>query len=382
MDNQLLIPSKIKVGFQNRGGTYTGKLAYVIYYDLKGKLRKEKSWQTWRDKKIAPVEFDNVPTDGFVLNKGVGGQRHSYGWNARNEYIRVYDPRDFEFEISVANLLFILRECDCNKGKGLEGKFVYAWDGTELVLLPEISTDYQNSKKWTQLQTCGVKSKDLILGASYTTKKQEVLTYLGRFDYHYIDSDKYWRKNSIKNAVQKQYVFWDGKRFVFMDTPKAIAVLNSDAVTGDYAELVEKYNKSIYGSKIVKIFTKPGVFKPKKNSWDHDPWVIENPDGTYTECHTNYDYATRSKIESVETSNEISFRNGVLEFIPCRRFAYANGHRRDYWDRRNDTMPWVEPTNHRLYALLESGTKARIANRGFVVKEVAEDEEDYDGEED
>lgn len=127
-NEQLFIPEKICVGFQTREGTYTGKLAYVIYYDQKGVRRKEKSWESWRNKKLPPVDFTNEPIEGFVLNKGVGGARQSYGWNTRNEYIRVYDPRDFEFEISVANLLFILRECDCSRGKGLEGKFVYAWD--------------------------------------------------------------------------------------------------------------------------------------------------------------------------------------------------------------------------------------------------------------
>lgn len=48
---QLFIPEKIKIGFQNRQGTYTGKLAYVIYFDKKGVLRKETSWQSWRDEK-------------------------------------------------------------------------------------------------------------------------------------------------------------------------------------------------------------------------------------------------------------------------------------------------------------------------------------------
>ena len=37
-NKQLFIPDKIKVGFQKRDGTYTGKLAYVIYYDLKNVL--------------------------------------------------------------------------------------------------------------------------------------------------------------------------------------------------------------------------------------------------------------------------------------------------------------------------------------------------------
>ncbi len=50
----IFIPTKIKVGYQERKDTYTKKLAYVIYFDEKGKLRKEASWQSWRDKKIEP----------------------------------------------------------------------------------------------------------------------------------------------------------------------------------------------------------------------------------------------------------------------------------------------------------------------------------------
>ena len=60
---------KIKVGFQERSDTFTKKLAYVIYYDQKGKLRKEKSWNSWKDDKIQDLDFDNIPTSGFVLNK-------------------------------------------------------------------------------------------------------------------------------------------------------------------------------------------------------------------------------------------------------------------------------------------------------------------------
>lgn len=52
----IYIPNKLKVGFQNRSGTYTGKLAYIIYYDQKGKLRKEPSWNNWRSKDIEPEE--------------------------------------------------------------------------------------------------------------------------------------------------------------------------------------------------------------------------------------------------------------------------------------------------------------------------------------
>ena len=386
---QLFIPDKICVGKQKREGTYSGLLAYVIYYDKKGVRRKEKSWESWRDKKIKPIDFDNTPMEGFVLNKGVGGQRQSYGWNARNEYIRVYDPRDFEFEISVSNLLFILRECDCSKGKGLEGKFCYAWDGTELVLLPEISEDYQNSKKYTDLQGCSVKAKDLICGASYTTKKQEVLTYLGRFDYHYIPEYRYYYysdkqkdvknnckkqhvfwdgKNFVfKNNCKKQHVFWDGKNFVFMSDLKAIAVVNSETVVENYAELVDKYNKSENGSPVVRLFT-----KQFSSSKDREHWVVENADGTYTEFYTNYEYTSgwpRKKTErilSIQRTNTVSLKDGVLKIERCYATAF-NSRSKSSWERNE--MDWVEPTNLRLYAELANGSKFRIINGAFLSKE-------------
>ena len=102
MDESIFLPKTIRVGFQHRDDTYTKKLAYVIYYDEKGKLRKEASWSSWRDSNIEPEEYDNIPTEGFVLNKKVGGYKSD--WNFRQAYVRVYDPRGFEFEITVPNL--------------------------------------------------------------------------------------------------------------------------------------------------------------------------------------------------------------------------------------------------------------------------------------
>jgi hypothetical protein len=68
MKSNIFIPEKIKVGFQNRQDTYTKKLAYIIYYDEKGKLRKEKSWNGWRDKEIQDLDFS--PSFFKAPNKG------------------------------------------------------------------------------------------------------------------------------------------------------------------------------------------------------------------------------------------------------------------------------------------------------------------------
>lgn len=179
----IYIPKKIKVGYQNRYDTYTKKLAYVIYYDEKNKLRKETSWNNWRDEKIEPDDFDNEPTRGFVLNKKVGDYSGDWG-NHRQAYCRIYDPRGFEFEITINNLLYILENCDCLKGKGLDGEFVYGWDRKDLILIPVDSPDYKEIKTRTDKIQNGkkFKGKDLIIGATYLTKNNEQWIYMGRFD--------------------------------------------------------------------------------------------------------------------------------------------------------------------------------------------------------
>jgi hypothetical protein len=195
----LYIPKTLKVGYQERDGTYTGKLAFIVYIDDKGKLRKETSWRNWC--KHFLDDCANVPTEGFVLNKGVGGQRQSWGWNARNEYIRVYDPRGWEFEISVANLLYILQECTSTKGKGLEGEFVYSWDGKELVLLPVDTYEYEQSSNFTKDQAKKVTKVDMEEGRQYRFKDGKVATYLGR---HACTEE---RNITLKLNLKKHHVF-------------------------------------------------------------------------------------------------------------------------------------------------------------------------------
>lgn len=234
----IFIPRKINVGFNNRTDTYTGKLAYIIYYDQEGTLRKERSWNSWKDDNIPNEEFDNIPTSGFVLNKKAGGYRSH--WNVRNTYTRVYDPRGFEFEITIPNLLFILENTDCLKGKGLEGEFVYGWDGTELILLPINAPDFSKYKEYSDLlfNTRVFKGKDLIKGATYKTKQNEELVYLGRFDFHEIERFAFYGKKK-----GKRYYFYnlESSSFVFVNLLKGkIVGIKSEECVYNFAELVEE----------------------------------------------------------------------------------------------------------------------------------------------
>lgn len=242
MKTSIFIPKKINVGYRNREGTYTGKLAYIIYYDEKGVLRKENSWNGWRDKDIPNQEFDNVPTEGFVLNKKVGDCES--GWNHRHAYCRVYDPRGFEFEITFENLLYILENVNSIKGKGLEGEFVYGWDGTELILMPTESPDYKENVKFSDILHSNntIKAQDLIVGATYLTKQNEELVYMGRYDSYrnntgYNQGKYYWFANP--NTSDSWLCF---TRLKAIPKNKLIACLDSEC-SSEYAELYEKMTK-------------------------------------------------------------------------------------------------------------------------------------------
>lgn len=261
----IFVPTKINVGFQERKGTYSGKLAYVIYFDQKCKLRKETSWQNWRDVTIPNEIYDNEPTEGFVLNKKVGGVEESYCYDVRKTYIRVYDPRGFEFEITVPNLLWILQNCDCTRGKGLEGQFVYGWDGTELVLVPVESPDYKDIVEKNDVihNNTFIKAKELICGAIYEDLNGVKYVYMGKFQPWDKQYNSYHTASSYNNHKEgydyplddswKQSVFDEHRElpwyYRYTQRPKAefffIQLGNPDAEYSCYRNNSVAYMKSV-----------------------------------------------------------------------------------------------------------------------------------------
>lgn len=236
MTVNFFIPKQINVGFQKRSDTYTNQLAYIIYYDEKGKLRKETSWNGWRDKDIDNVICDNEPTSGFVLNKRAGG--YDTGWNHRQTYVRVYDPRGFEFEITVQNLLYILENATSTKGKGLEGDFVYGWDGKDLVLIPTDAPDYKELVELNALRHAKnfIKTKELIFGATYRTKDNRVLIYVGRFD-------EYGYYGEVK--ARPQFYFYNESNYfetMASISQKLVEVVSEEPVE-NYADIMDSLEK-------------------------------------------------------------------------------------------------------------------------------------------
>lgn len=130
--------------------------------------------------------------------------------NPRQTYTRVYDPRGFEFEITIPNLLWILENCNCIKGKGLEGEFVYGWDGKELVLVPVESLDYKEIQEKNKVihNNTFIKARDLIIGATYEDLNGNQYVYMGKSkpwknqSNYYYESHSYYYSNNRKEGYE------------------------------------------------------------------------------------------------------------------------------------------------------------------------------------
>jgi hypothetical protein len=304
----MFIPKRIRVGFKERKDTFTGKLSYIIYYDEKGKIRKETSWDGWRDKNFDFVEFDNVPQNGYIFNKGI--KRDGY-WGSGRSVIRVYDPRDFEFEISVDNLMGVLMHSDVSKRDIVE-KCIFAWNSGELVLLPVNSQEYEASVAYTQKQDQKISSKELVPGYTYQAKKIDTpLIYVGK--YEWFDWSSAYEKNgalSKKNTYANsdywveyheskglKHVFYDGEQFI-TKTPADLSAVLTNFVDSNYQNVVDLFFSGHHSQKIVSVSLTNEV--NSKDLYFHDRFY----------------FISNNNLFTVFLGNENIYKNGSYLYRP------------------------------------------------------------------
>lgn len=225
----LYIPKKLKVGFNNRTfhenswennrqkANAETKLAYIIYWDEKGVLRKEKSWQDWRDPELGELELANEPLHGFAIHLVRNGYRGEW-FAGRDAKVLIRHPEGFVFEITPENACSLIIEGGVEAGSGIiGGEQVLAWDGTELILLGTKSREYAESSAHTKkVDAGGFKDSELIPGHIYRCRNGELRLYFGKVNYYTVDFSseepqgegwiaspflkgyrKHWRKNIL-----------------------------------------------------------------------------------------------------------------------------------------------------------------------------------------
>lgn len=337
------IPKQINVGFQKRKGTYTGKLAYIIYFDEKGKLRKETSWNSWRDKDIDNELHDNEPLSGFVLNKKAGG--YATGWNHRQTYVRVYDPRGFEFEITISNLLYILENATSTKGKGLEGDFIYGWDGADLVLIPCEAPDYKELVEYNKKihDRVKLKGKDMILGATYLNKNNIKLVYLGRFD----EWEHWWQKEpTIK---RKAYFFYslDSDRIITIQSlSKDIIDVIDENCADNFTELIDKLERDTLYSPIDRTKDEYIDYSLEEfvNNFSEKTWGIN----FYNTNHKNISIQTDSEGEYYHRYEVVSPEKQDIPYS-WSNLSVRTGYITDHFATLEDVFNVYKPKRRRQY---------------------------------
>lgn len=252
MSQLFFIPEKLKIGFVKRSETFDGQLSYVIFYDEKGVLRKEKSWQGWRDKSIEPIDVPNTPVSGLSLNKSI--RRYGYHFGGGRNMIRVYDPRGFEYEITPDNLLGIMNHVDVLKGE-LQGEFVYSYSGSDMILLPVNSEQYKAAKQHTENKNTKVSAKSLIAGQVYPTKSGGRVLYLGKHWFNTFANNYYFdthrKQPVVSSKIQHVFKSLDSEKANYMVLSASnLGVLESQLDDETLADEINAYSLTEYNVKL------------------------------------------------------------------------------------------------------------------------------------
>lgn len=364
MKTSIFVPTKINVGFNKREDTYTGKLAYIIYFDENGKLRKETSWENWRNKDIPNEIYDNEPMEGFVLNKKVGGD--SWGWNPRQTYTRVYDPRGFEFEITIPNLLWILENCNCIKGKGLEGQFIYGWDGKELLLMPVDSPDYRQIAEYNKIvhNNESIRARDLVVGATYLTKENIEYTYIGKFDVYNYYTYEYEGKQFY--FATKNNGIWSFDAMKSIPKNKLISCVD-DKCTNEYADIYEQLEYMPFfspydNSKDVFYDVSLEDFIEHIKENDYYKYFISEYDGVKRTYFVEWQHDSDDKyiIKLVSNHGRYSFdAKDVLTIFPTREEEQKN-----YWYGTTKITKMIPVTLEEIYEKMRPICRQKYLQNG------------------
>ena len=215
-------PKEILVGYETTCVPKTGnRLAYVTYMK-DGKIYKQKSFDNWRNKEAGTKTYLNEPQQGFKVLFNVGGCKS--GWNVRQTYFRVLDPRGFEFEISSNNFVNILQKETIIQGV-LSGKYAYVWEGQNLELIKDDDPVYiEGVKNNTALNNENEKvtKENIVLGQGYRLRDHKNGYYIGRLPW------KTYRGEQQLNEFGKElpiteYVLEEQLMYTFVVNEKSLA---------------------------------------------------------------------------------------------------------------------------------------------------------------
>jgi hypothetical protein len=163
---------KLYLGVQSRKGSVAH--GYMIPYEDNAAGRKRMANVDHWGREKSRVILENKPISGFKVSRA---QRHA-GWKNVITSIMMEDPRGFEIEITMTNLVMLTDNALIQNGEILQ-ECVWARDGSFNVLLPVNSEPYKEAKENTRRVTTKVSTRTLNIGDKVQTDKALVGIYMG-----------------------------------------------------------------------------------------------------------------------------------------------------------------------------------------------------------
>jgi hypothetical protein len=186
---------------ESADGDDTIALGFVSYRDAgTNQIHHKSSMDKWGDKNMLRFSYINEPTTGFRVVGFVSR------WSTSNKFIRIEDPRGFQFEVSIDNFVDLLRETTVVNAI-IQDKVVYGWDDAGISLYKENSKKYLEGKEnFEDITSPTVSMRSINIGNIIKLKNGKTVQYCGSWYYIQYDWNDYlfYKMNGI-TPPQKHY---------------------------------------------------------------------------------------------------------------------------------------------------------------------------------
>lgn len=144
-NTSIQIPEKMYVAFQRAmhdGHVHQG---YMTSYGTDAASKKRManlrhSTGADKDNGLEPVVLENKPMYGFKISRAL----RSNGWRSEIQTVSIEDPRGFQFDVTVANLIMLTDNNLIHNGEIIQ-QCIWARDGQSNLLLPVNCQPYQDA---------------------------------------------------------------------------------------------------------------------------------------------------------------------------------------------------------------------------------------------
>lgn len=201
------IPEKVYVGFQGRRWQDEVPLGFMTpYTDDKAGEKRRATVDKWakgyhNQKTFNSVIMENKPMIGFKIGRAI---RRSRSWSSSGaSKVRIEDPRGFELEITIENLVMLMDGNLIENGE-LVGECVWGRDGGDNILLPLNSEPYKHSMSTKAAISSAISLREINPGDHIKLITGEEGVYFGGM--YPIGRDTYGDDSQKVNVSNKRYV--------------------------------------------------------------------------------------------------------------------------------------------------------------------------------